>query len=266
MIGGVMRRLQFRRELDRRSNLIGTFVKLPTVHSIEALSRSDINFVVIDQEHAPLDRAMTDAMLLAARATDLPALVRVPSAAPFHLQSVLDSGAAGVLVPHVHGASVARSVASACRYATGRGYSGATRSAQGGRNLHQTVAEEDRDVVVIAQVESLSGLNEVEAIANCDGVDGIFIGRADLAVALGADAVNADIVWDAARRIASATLAARKVLAGFAGAAADAEALRSLGATLIVDGSDQAWLTAAATRATEDFRRSSGAPVAPTRN
>lgn len=198
---------------------------------------------------------MIDAMLLAARVAGLPALVRVPSAASFHLQSALDSGAAGVLVPHVRGADVAQSVARACRYSGGRGYSGATRSAQGTRSLRQMVAEEDREIAVIVQVEDLAGLDDIAAIAACDGIDGVFIGRADLAVAMGAQAPDSDVVWDAARSIAAATLAAGKVLAGFAGSAADADALRALGATLIVSGSDQAWLVAAANRAARDFHR-----------
>jgi 2-keto-3-deoxy-L-rhamnonate aldolase RhmA len=254
-MGREMKRLDFRSQFSRRAEMIGTFVKLAAIASVEALGRSELDFIVLDQEHAPLDRALTDTMLLAAIATDLPALVRVPSAASYHLQSALDSGAAGVLVPHVDSGDVARSIANACRYANGRGYSGATRLTQGGRGLRQTVTDEDRAVIVIVQVEDLSGLDNVEAIAACDGIDGIFIGRADLAVAMGADAAGSDVVWDAARRIAAATLAAGKVLSGFAATVDDAEKLKALGASLIVSSSDQAWLTIAANQAAKDFRR-----------
>jgi 2-keto-3-deoxy-L-rhamnonate aldolase RhmA len=250
-----MRRFDFRSKFAQRVEMIGTFVKLAALAGVEALGRSELDFIVIDREHAPIDRALTDAMLLAAGATDLPALVRVPSAASFHLQSALDSGASGVLVPHVSSGNVARSVATACRYATGRGYSGATRSAQGGRGLRQTIIDEDHAVVVIAQVEDMAGLGDVTAIAACEGIDGLFIGRADLAVAMGANAADADAVWDAARRIADATLAAGKVLSGFASSVEDAEKLKALGASLIVSGSDQAWLTSAANQATRSVRR-----------
>src|SRR5262249_55429665 len=89
----------FRQRLIAREPLIGTFLKTPTSHGTEIIGDAGFDFVVIDQEHAAFDRTTSDVALLAARAARIPALVRVPG--PDAILSVLDCGAAGVLIPHV---------------------------------------------------------------------------------------------------------------------------------------------------------------------
>ena len=110
-----------------REPLIGTFLKTPTSHATEIIGEVGFDFVVIDQEHSPFDRMATDIALLAARALGIPALVRVPE--PDAILSVLDCGAAGVLVPHVSSAAYAHKIAAACRYRSGkRGFATSTRA------------------------------------------------------------------------------------------------------------------------------------------
>src|SRR6185436_154766 len=123
----------FRNRFARRDVLIGTFIKTPTTHATEILGTLGFDFVVIDEEHAPFDRAQTDVLLLAARASNLAGLVRVPSAAPEGLLSVLDCGASGVLVPHVKSPEMARQIVAACRYRGGsRGFSASSRAGRYG--------------------------------------------------------------------------------------------------------------------------------------
>src|SRR3954471_24704022 len=111
----------FRQRLRAGTRLVGTFLKTPTSHATEIIGDVGFDFAVIDQEHAPFDRTSTDIALLAARAANMPALVRV--AGPQAILSVLDCGATGVLVPHVATAAYAREVAALCRYRNGlRGF------------------------------------------------------------------------------------------------------------------------------------------------
>ena len=84
---------QFKTHLLQNKPLIGTFLKIPTGHATEMLGAIGYDFVIIDQEHAPFDRLSTDQTLLAAKAWDIDALVRVPSALPEHILSALDGGA-----------------------------------------------------------------------------------------------------------------------------------------------------------------------------
>ena len=91
----------FRRRFSARQAVVGSFIKTPTTHATEIFGALGYDFVVIDEEHAPFDRAMTDVVLLAARASNLAGIVRVSSDDPAKILSCLDCGAAGVLVPHV---------------------------------------------------------------------------------------------------------------------------------------------------------------------
>src|SRR5690606_28845736 len=102
------RRAAFRRRLLAGERVIGTFIKTPTGHATEILGDLGFDFVVIDQEHAPFDRATIDTVLLAARAAEIAGIVRVPEANPSAVLSALDCGATGVLVPHVASPDMAR--------------------------------------------------------------------------------------------------------------------------------------------------------------
>jgi 2-keto-3-deoxy-L-rhamnonate aldolase RhmA len=80
---------------------VGTFVKTLSPHVVEILGPTGLDFAAIDAEHAPFDRAALDLMMLAGRAARLPIHVRIPDTAPATILSVLDVGAAGLVVPHV---------------------------------------------------------------------------------------------------------------------------------------------------------------------
>ena len=77
--------------------LAGTFLKTASIDIIEVMAKSGLDFVCLDAEHAPFDRARLDACLAVARALDFPVLVRVPSALPQDILQVLDAGAVGVV-------------------------------------------------------------------------------------------------------------------------------------------------------------------------
>ena len=91
----------FRQRLVQQEVMLGTFVKLPTTQAIEIFGATGMDFVVIDQEHAPLDRAQVDLMVLAGRASNIAPLVRLADASEASVLSALDCGASGILVPHV---------------------------------------------------------------------------------------------------------------------------------------------------------------------
>jgi 2-keto-3-deoxy-L-rhamnonate aldolase RhmA len=223
-----------RSRLIAGEHLVGTFVKTPTTHATEILGALGFDFVVIDEEHAPFDRLATDAALLAARAAGTAALVRVQSAAG--ILSVLDCGATGVLMPHVATEARAREVAAACRYRGGRrGYSGSPRHAgYGAAGMWKTVEAADAAVTVIAQIEDPEALDEIDAIAAVAGIDALFVGRGDLAVALGAKSSDAPDVRGAVERIAQAARSAGKPVCVFVAGEAEASWLRDQGATAFV--------------------------------
>ncbi|WP_257804788.1 aldolase/citrate lyase family protein [Mesorhizobium sp. J428] len=98
-----------------RKRLLGTFLKLPTTQVIEILGTLGYDFVIIDQEHAALDRNITDLMIFAARAANIAPIVRIPEFTESLILSALDSGAMGIMVPHVTSIEKAQAIARSAR-------------------------------------------------------------------------------------------------------------------------------------------------------
>jgi staphyloferrin B biosynthesis citrate synthase len=255
MAEGASDMTSFRKRFLRRERLIGTFVKTPTTHATEILGTVGFDFVVVDEEHAPFDRAQTDIVVLAARASGISSLVRVPSAAPTAILSALDCGAAGVLVPHVDRPEKARDVVAACRYRGGsRGFSASSRAGRyGGVRMWDHVDASDADTAVIAMIEDPTAIDVIEAILATDGLDGVFIGRGDLTVALGAPTRDAPVIRDAVSRIAAAAKAAGKPVCVMTDNPTEAREFIEQGASAFIVASDQAFMKKAAQAALNDF-------------
>jgi 2-keto-3-deoxy-L-rhamnonate aldolase RhmA len=220
--------------------LAGTWVKTPHPHIVEVLALSELDLLVLDAEHAPFGRESLDACILAARAGRAPVLVRPASAAHEHLLQALDGGADGVIVPHVRSAAEARDLVAACHYGPGgRGFAGSTRAAAYstlGMARHREAA---KDVTVVAQIEDAEALAEIDAIAAIDGLDALFVGRADLTISMGADSPDAPEVVAAVERICAAGQAAGRTVGMFLARPSDVPAWRAKGASLFVLQSDQ---------------------------
>jgi staphyloferrin B biosynthesis citrate synthase len=248
----------FRRRFSARERLIGSFIKTPTSHAIEILGDLGFDFAVIDEEHAPFDRESIDIALLAARASGVAGIVRVAEARASSVLSALDCGAVGVLVPHVLSVEKAKDVAAWSRYRGGRrGYSGSARAGRyGATPVWTNVDESDARTTVIAMIEDPEALGSIDAVHPCDGVDGFFIGRGDLTVALGAASSSAPEVQDAVRRISAAARSANKPVCVMVGSASEAKPFQELGASAFIVSSDQGFMRRAASDALKEFSRS----------
>ena len=245
----------FRRRFAAGDQLLGTFIKTPTGHATEILGSIGFDFVVIDEEHAPFDRGTIDQTLLAARAAGIAGIVRVAEPTPAKLLAVLDDGAIGVLVPHVSNPEKAREMVAACRYRGGkRGFSNSPRAGDyGGVGLWPHVDAQDTAVTVIAMIEDPEALDHLDAILATGGLDGIFIGRGDLTVALGAPGIDSSQTIAATEKIAAAARKARKPICMMVGGAADAAKFKSIGASAFIVSSDQGLMRQAANKVVTDF-------------
>lgn len=245
----------FRRRFLAGETLVGTFVKTPTGHATEILGGVGMDFVVIDEEHAPFDRGSIDLALLAARAGNIAGIVRVAEPTPAKLLAALDDGAQGVLVPHVSSPQKAREMVAACRYRGGkRGFSNTNRAGSyGGAGIWEHVAAQDEGVATIAMIEDPEALDDLDAILAVEGLDGVFIGRGDLTVALGASGMDSAETLAATEKIAAAARKAGKPVCIMAANAADAARFREIGATAFIISSDQGLMRQAAGKLVADF-------------
>ena len=226
---------------------VGTFVKTPAPQIVEILALCGLDFGVIDAEHAPFDRSMIDLMMLAGRASGLPLMVRVDAVGTQALQTALDAGAAGVVAPHVDTVEQARDLVSKARFRQGaRGFSSATRASGYGTLSMAKALDAGDDALLICQIETPEAVAAAADIAALDGVGGLFVGRADLAVAMGAQGAGAAPVMAAAAEVTRIARAAGKIAGMAMGDAAECASFRRMGVNWFVVSADQSLLRRAA--------------------
>lgn len=224
--------------------LVGTFLKTPAHEMIEVLAKSSLDFICLDAEHAPFDRGRLDICLAMARALDVPILVRLPTGTPVEILKALDSGAIGVVVPHVDSVKKAREISQAARFGHGgRGYAGSTRWAGfATRPMSEVLQQSVDETIVIAQIEEPEGVAAANDIAAVEGIDGLFVGPADLAVCFGKTDQSDPMVLDAMRQTGVAAKAHDKAFMTFAGNAAAGQALNDIGVTMFFVASEHAFM------------------------
>ena len=158
----------------------GLFCNLGSAIAVEALAHSGFGFLIIDGEHAPLSLPLVHAQLMALAASPTAAVVRVPSNDIVAIKQCLDLGPDGLMVPMIDTADQARAAVRHARYpqAGVRGIHSVTRATRYGRDksyIHEAASR----CALILQVESPTGLANLESICAVDGVDAIFFGPAD---------------------------------------------------------------------------------------
>jgi 2-keto-3-deoxy-L-rhamnonate aldolase RhmA len=246
--GEIMRIQNFKARMANRDMMAGTFVKTPSYELIEVLATSNLDFVCIDMEHSPFDRARADACLAVARALDFPVLVRVTHFSAETILQVLDMGAVGGVAPHIVSAVQAADLARLSHFGNGgRGFAGATRWAgYGMQSMAEILAQSGRETVVIAQIEEPEALENVEAIAATDGIDGLFLGPSDMSVSLGYTDTNSQELIDALKRTGDAAKASGKAYMTFVPNTAKAVEWAPYGSHMFFIGSEQGWMKAGA--------------------
>jgi 2-keto-3-deoxy-L-rhamnonate aldolase RhmA len=250
----------FRDRLLQRAPLLGTWVKLPSPDVCEILAAGPLDVLCLDAEHAAFDRTRLDDCLRVLRAADMPSLVRIPDHGHAHIQAALDSGATGIVVPHVCSRAEAAALARACHYgAGGRGFSGSTRAAGFGQ---LTMAEHRRrsaqQTTLIAQIEDPEGVDAVREIASVDALDALFVGRIDLTVALAEDSPDSPAVTAAVDRICAAGAGVGAAVGMFISDLSELARWRDAGASLFLLESDQFFLRQGAVALREKFTAYSG--------
>ncbi len=235
---------EFRQKMLAGDFLAGTFQKTPAYEVVEVLAKSGLDFVCLDAEHAPFDRGRLDACLAVARALDFPALVRVAAFTPQDILQAVDSGAVGVVVPHVDTVEKAQALARAGRFGHGgRGYAGSSRWAGfATRGMPELLAQSRDETVLIAQIEEPEGVDAAESIAGVEGIDGLFIGPADLSVAFGKTDQVSDELTAALKEVGRAAQAQGKAYMSFVANAQKAQDWVEHGMTMFFIASEQSWM------------------------
>jgi 4-hydroxy-2-oxoheptanedioate aldolase len=200
----------FKRALKANRVQIGLWCSLSSHYATELVAGSGFDWILLDTEHSPNDLESVLQQLQAAAPYPTHPVVRVPWNDMVTIKRYLDIGAQSLLIPYVQNAEEAKAAVAYTRYppAGVRGVAGATRATRFGR-VKDYARRAHEEICVLVQVETQIALDNLEKIAAVDGVDGVFIGPADLHASLGytGETNNSKVmpvIDDAIRRIRKA--------------------------------------------------------------
>ena len=237
---------------------IGLWLGLADPVTAELCAGAGFDWLLIDGEHGPNDIRTTLAQLQAIAASGSHPIVRTPVGETHRVKQMLDLGAQTLLIPMIETAEEAATMARAMLYPPEgvRGVGAALARASGFGARGDYLASANDEVCLLLQIESVTALANLEAIASTDGVDGIFIGPADLSASMGllgqpnAPEVKAAIT-DAIARIR----ACGKAPGILTGDETLAKHWLDLGATFVAVGSDVGVLGGGVRRLARSFGR-----------
>jgi 4-hydroxy-2-oxoheptanedioate aldolase len=166
---------------------IGMWVSSGSAYCAEICAGAGLDWLLIDAEHSPNDLLSILSQLQAVAAYPVHPVVRPPVADPVLIKQLLDIGTQNLLVPMIDSQAAARRLVEATRYPPGgiRGVGAALARASRWNRIPGYLGAAEDGISVFVQIESRAGLEALEAIATEDGIDGVFIGPADLAASLG---------------------------------------------------------------------------------
>ena len=183
-----MAQVSFKDRLKKGPSALGCLANMGSAIAAEILAASGYDSVMVDLEHGPGDILNAIHQMQAITAGGAVPLLRVPDNDPVWLKRALDSGPAGIMVPAIGTVDAARAAVTACRYPPEgiRGVAHSIARASGyGTNLTDYLERGLTDFLLIAQIETMEGLDNVEAIAAVDGIDMLFVGPMDLSASAG---------------------------------------------------------------------------------
>jgi 4-hydroxy-2-oxoheptanedioate aldolase len=231
---------RFKQGLREGKRLVGLWNGLSSAAATEILADSGFDWILIDGEHAPNETPNIAEHLRAASLGTAAPVVRPAWNDPVIFKRLLDVGTQTLLVPYVQSPEEAARAVAATRYPPQgtRGVASVHRANRYGR-VPDYFARADGEMCVLAQLETRASVDQLEAIAGVNGVDGIFIGPSDLAGSLGHIGNNAhpevrSTIEDACRR----ARAIGKPIGILAPVEADARAYFDMGCQYVAVGSD----------------------------
>lgn len=207
--------------MDRGEKPLGIFVSSLDPASTDIMAAAGFDYVVLDSEHGRLGRIEVENHVRAAVAGGVIPFVRVLENSPTLIQSMLDVGAQGVVVPHVDTAEDASAAVAASRYAP-RGRRGMCPACYAGgyalAGWPEHVRSSDDGAMVIPILESCRAIANIEEILAVDGIDVVHFGPGDLSADMGIDFVrDGHLMAEAWRHALAATRAAGKRMLAPAG-------------------------------------------------
>lgn len=178
---------RLRRVFKEKKVVLGTHIRSQDPCITEMLAGLGFDVVWIENEHSNLDKYQTTLHIMAAQAEGAAAVVRLPWNDPVLAKPILELGVDGVVFPMIRSAEEAKAAVAACTYPPKgiRGMGPIRSDRYGTVPKSEYIANADRHIFKIMQIEHIDGVRDIENILNVEGVDGIVVGQYDLSGSMG---------------------------------------------------------------------------------
>ncbi|SON51416.1 HpcH/HpaI aldolase family protein [Vibrio tapetis] len=183
----MLRENQLKQKLKNNETVYGIICSIPAPAMIELIAEAGYDFVIIDMEHVLINPETVENMIRIAESYSITPLVRV---ADFNVKTILrllDGGAQGIVLPDVKNATEVLNAIQACKYhpVGHRSLNAGRPGSFGHHSLKQYIQKINDEIMLIAMIESATGVSNIEEIVSTEGLDMILEGAADLSQSLG---------------------------------------------------------------------------------
>ena len=183
-----MKGRELKETLRSEKRAYGTLVVSPSAFWPQVVTTLGLDFIFIDTEHIPLDRAQLGWMCQTYRALNLAPLVRIPSPDPYQAAMVLDGGAEGIVVPYVESVHQVKQLVGAVKYRPLKGerlqklleYKNSVEP-----ELSAYLQQHNAGNVLVVNIESVPAMEALDEILSIEELDGVLVGPHDLSCSLG---------------------------------------------------------------------------------
>lgn len=195
-----------RKNKEENKKFIGTFAHLPCEDTLEILGYAGFDFAIIDMEHSPIAKEESIRYIRAVETSEMIPMVRVPDVNDeTAIRKVLDNGAAGVVIPGISTADMARQAVKYSKFFP-EGKRGACPLVRANKyyvnGTDGHFERSNKEVSIMLMVEGKEGIENFDEIVNVQGVDAVLFGPVDMSVSLGhAGDVNHPEVTEAITRL-----------------------------------------------------------------
>lgn len=257
----------FKQALREKRPQIGFWQALANAYTVEISGDAGYDWLLLDAEHAPNDIPLLVSQLQALKGSPSHPIIRPPIGEAWLIKQLLDIGAQTLLIPMVESGAQAKALVSSVLYPPHgiRGVGAALARASRFNRIPDYLETANAEICLLLQVESRAGLEAIDEIATTDGVDGVFIGPADLAADMGfLGKPGAPDVQTAVEAAIARILSHGKAAGILTGDLALARRYLDLGATFVAIGNDVTLFANATTKLLADFRAAEPARVSGT--
>lgn len=247
----------FKQALREKRPQIGFWQALANAYTVEISGDAGYDWLLLDAEHAPNDIPLLVSQLQALKGSLSHPIIRPPIGEAWLIKQLLDIGAQTLLIPMVESGAQAKALVSSVLYPPHgiRGVGAALARASRFNRIPDYLETANAEICLLLQVESRAGLEAIDEIATTDGVDGVFIGPADLAADMGfLGKPGAPDVQAAVEAAIARILSHGKAAGILTGDLALARRYLDLGATFVAIGNDVTLFANATTKLLADFR------------